>query len=986
MLLELVEEAGAWVSNLGVASGVLIVIDELGKFLEFAALNPERQDVYLLQQLAEAATRSKGSPLFLVGLLHQGFSAYADQLSPSAQKEWEKVAGRFEEYFFSQPLEQTAGLIADALNLKMRAVPQPVWQKAEADMETAVSLGWYGATGSKREVISQAPRIYPLHPTVLPVLAKLFSRFGQNERSLFSFLLSSEPHGLQAFAQRGLGSDGFYRLHNLYDYARNTFGSRLALQSYRSHWSQIDAVIESYRSDSELHSQILKTVGVLNLVDSADLIAAERLMLLSIAGNEAYSEKQVKLAIQDLQRKKTVLYYRGAGGGYCLWPHTSVNLQRAYDDAERAVPPSHRVTSEIETWLETRPIVARRHYVETGNLRYFEVRYIPVDRLDDSTIFDHPRSDGLILIPLCETEEDRSKALHFAASDHAVPNEEVLIAVPRPLRALASLVHIVRCWEWVAANTPELNHDLYAAEEVSRQIANARQVLDRRIKLSIGLLDFTQETELRWYHQAQPVAIGIGRDLLSKLSHVCKTVYSDAPQISNELVNRRTLSSAAAQGRMRLIEKMFEHPSEPFLGMDPVRKPPEMSMYLSLLANSGLHQKRGEHFAFRIPDADHDPSNVRPALARIHTFLGEQKEQRVKISDVFSDLQKRPYGIRDGLIPIFLALFILINEEDVAIYQNGIFHRDFLGSDFRQIIKSPESFEIQYCKINGVRVDLFEKLVNVLKLQTSEKRSPQLLDVVKPMCVFAAQLSGYAQKTNRISLEASLVRAALLNASEPATLLFRQLPAACGCPTFGSGTAVDGEVDVFISRLKAAIDELREAYPNLLGRIRSSFLKLFDVPGSFAKVRADVANTATRLLIAVSEPRLKGFCMRLADRNLGDSLWMEALGSFVSAKPPSRWMDSDEDGFMPELSQFSSRFRRLESFAFDCAEKQDHALRLAVTQPDGSERERVVYYSSAEGDTIEKLEKEIMERIDAVGRIGLAAAARVCWRLLSEEN
>lgn len=61
--------------------GLLLILDELGKFLEFAALHPERQDVFLLQRLAETASRSGAEPLFLVSLLHQGFNAYADQLN-----------------------------------------------------------------------------------------------------------------------------------------------------------------------------------------------------------------------------------------------------------------------------------------------------------------------------------------------------------------------------------------------------------------------------------------------------------------------------------------------------------------------------------------------------------------------------------------------------------------------------------------------------------------------------------------------------------------------------------------------------------------------------------------------------------------------------------------------------------------------------------------------------------------------------------------
>ena len=48
--------------------GLLLIIDELGKFLEFAALNPQKQDVFLLQRLAEAAARSGDEPLFVVSL------------------------------------------------------------------------------------------------------------------------------------------------------------------------------------------------------------------------------------------------------------------------------------------------------------------------------------------------------------------------------------------------------------------------------------------------------------------------------------------------------------------------------------------------------------------------------------------------------------------------------------------------------------------------------------------------------------------------------------------------------------------------------------------------------------------------------------------------------------------------------------------------------------------------------------------------------
>ena len=198
-IIEAVLEANALVIAESKGQGLLLIIDELGKFLEFAALHPQRQDIFLLQQLGEAASHSGEEPLFVVCLLHQGFNAYAGQLDQSAQREWEKVAGRFEEIIFSQPIEQVGHLIACALGVRVDQVPKAQAAALSYAMRKTIELGWVGPAQSQ-QLVDLAPRMYPLHPTVLPALIRAFRRFGQNERSLFSFLLSNEPFGLQAFA------------------------------------------------------------------------------------------------------------------------------------------------------------------------------------------------------------------------------------------------------------------------------------------------------------------------------------------------------------------------------------------------------------------------------------------------------------------------------------------------------------------------------------------------------------------------------------------------------------------------------------------------------------------------------------------------------------------------------------------------------------------------------------------------------------------
>ena len=82
-------------------SGLLFMIDELGKLFEFAARMPQTADVFVLQELAEQASRSGNFPLLFLGFLHQAFEEYGHHLDSLTRREWSKIHGRFEDVAFS---------------------------------------------------------------------------------------------------------------------------------------------------------------------------------------------------------------------------------------------------------------------------------------------------------------------------------------------------------------------------------------------------------------------------------------------------------------------------------------------------------------------------------------------------------------------------------------------------------------------------------------------------------------------------------------------------------------------------------------------------------------------------------------------------------------------------------------------------------------------------------------------------------------------
>lgn len=915
--------------------GLLLVIDELGKLLEYAAMNPDREDVFVLQRLAEQASRSGARPFVLLGLLHQGFQAYSDRLPALLRHEWDKVAGRFEEIVFDQPLVHTAALVSGALGLDQSSITKTIIAEAAHTARATSSMGWL--SGATTEALTMdAAKLYPVHPTLLPPLVRFFSQFGQNERSLFGFLLSSEPFGLQAFARATQHGSAWYDLADFYDYVRAAFGNRLSGGNYQSNWLRIVATIDAAVDVSPIERRLLKAVGLLNLLDADDLIPNDR------AVAACFSTTRATQITDGLQRlvDTGLLFRRGDRAGYRLWPNTSINLHAAMQNARRAIGTVEAVGPQLTQILEPRMILARRHYLDSGTMRYFEMRYAHADNVEKVAQIPTD-ADGLVILVLADSIEQHDLARQGARASSAKDSKAVLIGVPEPLWHLAPDLLDVKLWRWIEENTPELSTDEYAAAEVSRQLNRATQTLAAHFGEMAGAAR-NMTGKVAWFLQGKPVELNNG--LADTLSALCDTQFPDAPRITNELLNRNSLSSAAASARMRLIEGVFNASDKPLLGIDERKAPPEKSMYLSVLQRGVVHTENDGRHQLAIPEAGADPLNLRPALHRIFSLIKAGRGHRVSIANILADLKGGTFGIRDGVSPLLLALVMKIHGHELAVYEDGTFLPRFGSMEFLRLTKSPAAFELQHCSVEGVRSDVFARLAEIFA-KGVHNRKPVLLDVVQELCLFAAKLPDYTRKARSLSPAAVAVRDALLAAREPATLLFKDLPFACGLPPFD----IDEEAPLsaaerFVGQLNEATSDLQNAYSGLLDRITQRVAEAIGQDSDNFD-RAALASRAARVSLAAREPRLRAFALRLRDPGLSDEAWAESLASFVVARPPARWMPGDEARFGEEIGALSEIFAKVEGAAFTNpdAKPQMDAVRLNLTRGDGTDLVRVLH-------------------------------------------
>ena len=176
---------------------LVLVIDEFGKFLEYAVQHEPEKEFYFIQQLAEFAN-STDHNICLITTVHQNIDAYSFSLTDTQRKEWTKVKGRFREITFNEPVEQLLLLAGEHLAgvSTSPGVDSPD-QAAKAGIQAALELAQHSKS-TKLDPIEApgvAAKLFPLDLLSATALTLSLQRYGQNERSLFSFSRIDRPHG-----------------------------------------------------------------------------------------------------------------------------------------------------------------------------------------------------------------------------------------------------------------------------------------------------------------------------------------------------------------------------------------------------------------------------------------------------------------------------------------------------------------------------------------------------------------------------------------------------------------------------------------------------------------------------------------------------------------------------------------------------------------------------------------------------------------------
>ncbi len=987
-LIDIIEEVSAdGVAKNVSPQGILLLIDELGKLLEYAAKHPHNSDPFVLQQLAEAAARSRGR-LLLVAALHQDFKAYANTLPPAERAEWEKIRGRFEDIAFEEPPDQLLRFVAGAWD---RLCQTEAIHISPGDTERAKSLAselWtYDLVPRGLAQTSGIPLLgecAPLHPLTALILGPLFRRIGQNERSAFTFLASEEPRALRDWMrQRGPDEVRLFDVVDLYQYLVSSLGTSLLNTADAKRWAEAFEAEARHPDLGQEEIAVLRAVAFLSTASRWFNVKASP-AILEYALSDRISPKQVKTALRHLE-SLSLMIRRRYNDSYALWEGSDIDVEARLAEGRQRFLSKGSVAPILRRYYPVRPVLARRHSFHFGTLRFFAVDFVTTEELQKHEWSTDGDCDGQILVVLPRNLHDQKAAVDASKG----LGENTLVRVLEAEGQFAEFALELAAIDWVRQNTPELDNDATARRELCARATAIHRSLDQ---LVLEILYGNSGIHGDWYHLGTRLSISSARVLNEKLSDVCDEIYRDAPPIDNEIINRRQLSSAAAAARRNLIQRMIEAPDQAQLGL--TGNPPERSIYRSLLGEEGglaLHREVADGvWAF------HEPSPKSPAakaFAAIDQFVDQTVDGPGELTELFELLRKPPFGLRDGPIPVLICAAFLARDADIALYENGIFCPTLTAAMMDRLVKSPERFAIRKWQLSGIRKHVFEELERVVlgeevSVQSKERR---LLRIVRPLLHFVSSLQQYTMQTADLSPQTRAIRDAFAQATEPDVLLFESLPNACGLPPFSASQKSDGrstDVVTYVATIRSAFRELHAAYPRLLDAVRDSLREGFGLPSGTPRLREAIQTDTAGVLEFVVEPDLRLFLSRLLEHDSNEDAWLEGVASLLCERPVAKWRDEDRAYFNVRLRQFVRRIHLLEATVADrpakATAKSVDSIRVSLTGTSFGQIDHSIHLNKGSEKQVRKIQVLVEnaiasspDRATAIGALCRALQSRL---------
>ncbi len=693
-------------------SGVVYLFDEFGRYLETSI---EKIDVKEVQDMGEYCNDSNNYSYF-IAITHKDIFQYSKKnMSKINQDEWNKVSGRFLIEHLSLEKSNIEVIIKQILKKNKNFEEYLKIYKKEFEQYNDIQLKTLPELNNK--LLLQD--FFPLNYLVVKLLPSISQKFAQNERTIFSFILSQEESGL-----RNLIDSGEYQigLSCIFDYFNDNFRMLDRNTEEYKIYATVTRIIQRIKGENkELKIKLIKSLGIIYLSNLFFEIEPSReILIYDLNIPEKLFDK-----IQEELIEEDYLIYKRNFKHYKLNDGEDINIDKEVENYIKNKLSKFDFLEPLNRYLDPGYFFPLKYNQKHNITRFFKKIYLDVSNLDFEKIEKFENEDGHILL-----------ALNILSSENYLKIVEKLKKIDCILiyNKLSETLEIeLELKQLKAIELLNKTDERFIKDEiVKREVISYKNELINIIRL-----------KLKEYFSLGKVAIEYSgcqensENLLELSNSYLEKKYPDYIELNYEMINKHNLTSQMKKVREDILEKLlFNKLKQKEICKEYFENTgAENSVARILLKNEKL-----------IKDGEICFDNSK------YNYIVENILEEIKINkkdfSFFYDRycsNKSSYGLRKGVFSYIMAIILIKYKNDLNIIEKKankeiIFNIKLIN----EIEKSPENYSLQYIKFSEEEKKYIKKLEEIFRLyipnKKEEKETSEILQGIK---IFTENLNDY---------------------------------------------------------------------------------------------------------------------------------------------------------------------------------------------------------------------------------------------------
>ncbi len=616
--------------------GIYIIFDEFSKYIEGHTPEGFSADMKTLQDLCELCNASKEEQIHLTCVAHKAIRSYGDSLSKEVKNAFLGVEGRLNEMQFIVSSQNNYELIADAIQKRPEFDKWSTEAKSYQSMlDHSYQVQELRTLFDKKDFDEIVGRgAFPLTPLSACLLLRLSEKIAQNERTLFTFLTGKDLYSLATYVERCSNIE-FAGAPLIYDYFSQLLEGEKDPTVHRE-WLNAENAIG--KTEDEDARKILKAIAVIRMMNQPGEFPANAEFLYLATGLE---KNICENAITRLCKEK-IITFKENDKSYDFRDSIGVDLQAIISDCVKKQFANINVSDVLNRINKQKYILPKKYNQDHCMTRYFQVHIMNSDSfMALSSITYLPKEndpDGYLLLILNNHKEKLSVIKQHLEE---LGDPAVMAAIVDPIpHAKAKAQKLLGVQKLLMDQTFIKENEAAAVELETWK----KSLMD---ELNSAITD-TMEHITMLYTQDGAEKIGNKR-LNRAVSDVAETVYNRTPIINHELINRHNITAQTSKARNIILDDIFY--SRQFEQYS-TGTSAESTIYRACLGTTK------------------EDENLSLVRSEITEFIHESKGKKNAFASLVNKLTKAPYGMRRGVLPIYIAEQIMQLEDMPVIYHD----------------------------------------------------------------------------------------------------------------------------------------------------------------------------------------------------------------------------------------------------------------------------------------------------------------------------